>query len=703
MAYHGLFNGMDNKHESPASVIIISDDEGVVTGYEGPDMYWLLGDAVRNETHVLDVMRGYPSGLTFHAVDASGNYLDPALSDDPDLTPNYWFLISKDETPVAVVRAPFYGSRSVSIARARAAVGEDFDLLLSLAESSEPDGPRSIGLFPSPNDYARAFRRPARGTCRAIRESEARAYLDELSEAFEPELVQEILDISGGRNQLVLNGDGIHPALRGLFQGLAREDGFVDGGPGWISFNSDDAYIEAEVKRGAEPFRIVRIDAYLLSTNDARPSEDEVRAWIEGQPRPVLGMLQVGSRDPEDDTIEYLPLLSLDVAIDSIVCDFVRELVFPFAEAWDGRSVATGTEHLEFGPDGRPYHQQNPVELRPRNAWLLMGDEASYPGPEELAEVAAKGEAGIFDYDWTAPKNGERGDLVLIYFVAPKKSACFIARLASRPYWDDDLVVNAVGPVNRHQWWAYLTPPVEIEPIPFRALQEAHHGYLALKGRSGHYLLPDAIAALTFTAHDPSQQEEVDRIAQVPTGNPDLPGQIRDLDEWKAIPSGALPLEAKVSEHIVRPLGDLVYGPGWEWTLLDQEPRIEPTIGPILVPEHRVPSGFVDFVFMYPISRPALAVEVKLTVLRPASGVWADSRDFQQLRRYMDDLDVPGLLVDAQWLLLVRRGADAPFAEVVRSDATWDDIAMVRDLLLGGEAAMPRVVRQASPRRPVRG
>jgi hypothetical protein len=48
----------------------------------------------------------------------------------------------------------------------------------------------------------------------------------------------------------------------------------------------------------------------------------------------------------------------------------------------------------------------------------------------------------------------------------------------------------------------------------------------------------------------------------------------------------------------------------------------------------------------------------------------------------MDDLGTPGLLVDAQRLLLVRQGADAPFAEIVRAEATWEDIALIRDLHL---------------------
>jgi hypothetical protein len=309
-----------------------------------------------------------------------------------------------------------------------------------------------------------------------------------------------------------------------------------------------------------------------------------------------------------------------------------------------------------------------------------MGTEASYPSPEEVHSQSEQGKAGIFDSEWTAPKNGELGDLVLIYFVAPRKATCFIARLASRPYWQTDVEVNAVNAVGRHQWWAATSPFIEIEPIPYKTLQAAAGGYLPLRGRSGHYLSPRSIGSLAFTARDPSRQSDVDDIAQVPTGNPDVPERIDSLDAWKATPGGALPLEAKVSEHVVEPLAQLLWGPDMQWA---HEHLIEPTLGPIPLREHRVPSGLVDFVFEY-AGKFALAVEVKLTILRPASGVWTDSPDFQQLLRYMSDLDLPGLLVDAQRLLLVKTGASAPFAEIVRTEATWDDITLVRDLLLEG-------------------
>lgn len=473
--------------------------------------------------------------------------------------------------------------------------------------------------------------------------------------------------------------------LRHLVGGLARVEPSLDGGPNWVAFLSDDAYVEATVKLGMSFPRVLSIDAYLLRANETMPTEQDVQAWVDRQPKPLLGMLSVGTLESKNGEVEFMPLLSVDACLDSILREFIRNLIFPFAEAWETRALAALPDEDLGGGDGDGgVYRHRPAEISPRSAWLLTGDEASYPTPDDIREQRARAEAGIFEYDWTAPKNGELGDLVLLYFVAPQKAACFVARLATSPHWQTDVEVNALNRVDPHQWWAELTPLVEIEPIPYAALQDAAGGHLPLRGRSGHYLARQTIEALTFVAKDPDRQDEVDLIAQVPSGNPELPDVVGSIEEWKAIPAGALPLEAKVSEHVVRPLGELVFGPEWAWTGGPQEPRIEPTLGPVIVPEYRVPSGFVDFVFMYPSSTPALAVEVKLTTLRPPSGVWTDSRDFQQLLRYMRDLGVPGLLVDAQGLLLVKRGEDAPFAEIVRAEAKWEDIALIRDLLLAG-------------------
>lgn len=524
-----------------------------------------------------------------------------------------------------------------------------------------------------------------------------------VEEIADAQLVRVVLGAPGGEKQLVASDADVHPAPRALFRMLAREDGFVDSGPDWIGFNSDDAYIEARAKRGQDPLYVLRIDAYLLSTTDARPTEKEVRDWVADQPKPHLGLLDVGSRERQDGSVEHLPVLQIESTVDSGLGDFLYELMAPFAEAWDNRSRAIAVDSNPFGLGAIAYRVGDPTAADPKNAWLLMGSEASYPSQGDIELSSVEAEAGIYDRTWTAPKNGERGDLALIYFTAPRKAACFVARLASDPFWHTDVQVAADRTIDPHQWWSYLSAMVEIEPLSYETLQEAHNGYLPLRGRSGHYLSPATIATLQFRAVRSDEQIKLDRIVRVPAGNTELPEpEATTFEQWRDIPAGVLPLEAKVSEHVVGPLQHLVYGPGREWTRGVPDLRIEAAIGPVVVPEYRLQSGYVDFLFMYPASTPALAVEVKLSMTRPPSGLWLDSPDFQQLRRYMDELGTPGLLVDAQRLLLVKPGASAPYTEVVRARATWDDIALIRDLLIEGGCDTTDQAIPTSKRTPMR-
>jgi hypothetical protein len=492
-------------------------------------------------------------------------------------------------------------------------------------------------------------------------------------------LLNEILAAPGGRKLLVGDDPRIHRGPRALFRMLSRPDGYVDSGTDWIAFNSDDAYIEVRTKEGSGAMSDLSIDAYLLAADDDGAPENEALSWIDRQPKPTLGLLTVGHRRLQDQYV-YMPRLSVDVKGDSIVGEFIQELIFPYAEAWDHRTGVVDAKPGLGGPDAAAYRVRDATEIPPKNAWLLVGGEESFPTAADLSGLRLAADAGIYDHMWTAPKNGEVGDLVVIYFVSPKKSAHFVARLASQPFWRTDVEAVAATPVDRHQWWAFLTPLVEIEPIPYAALQEAADGFLPLRGRSGHYLSPRVISRLTFNAKRSPDRDELHRVAAVPVGMTELPDWAdRSLEGWRNIPGGLLPLEAKVSEHIVEPLLDLVWDAPYGG---ETHPLVDRTLGPVLAREHRVPSGYVDYVFEYPVGVPALAVEVKLTMNRPASGVWADSPDFQQLQRYAADLGTPGVLVDAQRILLVAKGADAPHAEIIRAEATWADIEMIRDLLV---------------------
>jgi hypothetical protein len=63
------------------------------------------------------------------------------------------------------------------------------------------------------------------------------------------------------------------------------------------------------------------------------------------------------------------------------------------------------------------------------NAWLLVGDDASFPDQKELAHVRKH-----WRYDdsvWTSAKQVQPGDLLFFYFLSPMKKIRFVARAAS--------------------------------------------------------------------------------------------------------------------------------------------------------------------------------------------------------------------------------------------------------------------------------
>jgi hypothetical protein len=470
--------------------------------------------------------------------------------------------------------------------------------------------------------------------------------------------------------------------LRLVYTHLGHEDGYIDHGEKWVAFDSALGYIEAQMLPIAS--YAIGIRAEFLG---GATSYEEVEEWIERQPRPLLGALEIAELTEDDGTVVYVPASMFVVRVVGHVVEFAKAVIEPFAIAWAKRVIAD-VSRVGYSYDPPSLYRYDPVAEEPQNAWLLMGDEASYPTPANLAELRADALVGVYNNDWTAPKNGEPGDLALFYFVSPRKAACFVARFASLPFWDQDVEVNAVTHVTPNQWWVFTTTPIEIEPIPYADLRAAAGGYLLLKGRSGHYLSPEAVSALTFTAKNPNEQEELDRVAGTPTGDPVLPGPAgMTFEEWKSIPSGALPLEAKVSEYVVEPL---FAGSG------DVPQIFDPTLAATLAREQRTPSGYVDYVVTL-ADRPVLAIEVKLAVQRPASGVWLDSPDFRQLRRYMDELDVPGLLIDAHSILLVESGADAPHKEVVRAQAKVSDIELLmyeRRLPLEPRVSARRVIKR---------
>lgn len=499
------------------------------------------------------------------------------------------------------------------------------------------------------------------------------------------ELVDAVVAAPGGERMLVMADETLDRKLRLMFDGLARERGYLDSGVDWIEFLSSDAHIVVRLKPGFDS--VLSLDAFLLCDEGAEATQSEVAAWVEAQPQPALGMLLLGERHISEAESEPAPMLTLDFRADGVMSEFVSELLAPYVKAWVTRSEAS-LEPLTFGPEGEPYRVRRAKLIAPSNTWLVMASEASFLTEETLLEARRAEDAGIYDLIWTAPKNGQAGDLCLIYFAAPRSAVHFVARLASQPFWSTEIDATSDHPIDRHQWWAYLSAPVEVEPVAIGALRAAFGGYLTLKGRSGHYVPPHVTAQLSIRARDETRQSELNDIFQPPSSAPEVSAtQPLTLESWRAVPGGLLPLEAKVSELVALPLIDLMTSP-----LVPRDGCGREGLTSVeVVAESPVSSGFVDFVLNAgtpPVA--ALAIEVKLATPRPSSGSWGDSADLQQLLRYMRDLGTPGLLVDMHRVLLVRADADQPFREIIRSSATWDDVAAVRDLVCEGRSAAVR-------------
>lgn len=415
--------------------------------------------------------------------------------------------------------------------------------------------------------------------------------------------------------------------------------------PGYVEFDIDDTWIVATAKDGATRLRI--------RANLAQATPDQVHAWVDRQPSPRSGSLQVIAYD--DGSVGPRLVFERPVSGNSWSTDPLAAEIRSYATAWKQRSLAVSQEKFSILDD--------PRVSPPSSAWLLLGDQASYPDQEELDDLRIDGETGIFPCLWTAAKQTLPGDLALVYFVTPHKSAHFVTRAASSAFFARDIEVNAVGKVADEQRWAYFTPLIEIEPVPFATLKKAVGGHLILKGRSGKFLRPETIASLHLRARYPRDQAELDRVFVTPTGLAELPPAAEvDIHTWSSIAAGALTLEVHVSTYIVEPLLRHVLN----GTLLTWRG------------EYRLRTGWVDFVITNPGGTPVAAIEVKLATVEPPTGDWSTSKDFLQLRRYMDELAVPGILIDAHRVLLVEHGASQPHRDIPRRTAGDSDLSAIR-------------------------
>lgn len=300
------------------------------------------------------------------------------------------------------------------------------------------------------------------------------------------------------------------------------------------------------------------------------------------------------------------------------------------------------------------------AQAPPINAWLLIGDEASFPTQQELAAQRSGRMSDLLL--WTAPRQAQRGDLMLIYFMDPRKAIHFAARALYPPIFDPNIEVNALKRVDPHQWWTRLTPLVETPAISYSTLRKLHDGHLILKGKPSNYLTPRVVDALLAMMGD--LDDEARLVLKRPTGSPELPdpGKVT-FRQWRAMADGPLRLEALVEQYVVEPLLRLCLS-GDERLTWRKAVRIPG-------------AGVADYgVFLG--SKLLCVIEVKIGIRLMPNLDFSESPDFAQVLRYASAADVPALLIDSSKVLLIDQAARAPRMWIDRHTATEDDLKAIR-------------------------
>lgn len=350
---------------------------------------------------------------------------------------------------------------------------------------------------------------------------------------------------------------------------------------------------------------------------------DEVLQW----PR-VNGVVQIEGGLVEDDEASDLPSW--------VTSDYIT---------WIFKVPPEGELNV---PDMTELEEVSQVP--PTSAWLLIGDEASHPTPEDAASEDTD-EPNL----WTAPQMAQRGDLVFLYFVSPIKEIRYAARVLDSPFFDPNMEVNSIGDVSSKQWWVELSEFVEVPPVPFSELSALYGDGLILRGKPSHYVPPRVFDGLVARFGDLDGNQRL--VLQRPVGSADLPDDAAtiDLHALRDLTSATLHREAMVEQYVVEPLLRLALV-----TPHDLEIR----------PQVRLTSGIVDYA-IYAQGRMIGVVEVKFRIRVSDGGSVSESPDMDQLLRYMNATGVPGMLIDAHDLVLVPSGVgDDTSAEAVRLTRT---------------------------------
>jgi hypothetical protein len=328
------------------------------------------------------------------------------------------------------------------------------------------------------------------------------------------------------------SGAAATAAVAGMDSGLQRladyaraigaaPDDVVDG---WLTFMLDGSKGAVGIKDCG-----TRLSGYI----ELEQPGDGFGEWLAGQSQlPALGAFRWSYGDElhqEHLVFEFERALNDELGRDDPIARELRA----YKAAWGRRR--------NVGPSAVQRMGGDPRELEPQQAWLVIGDDASWPTNEELDEQAELGAVGIFESVWTAAKQTQPGDLLLFYFMGSRKAVHFVARAASPAFYDAERGVNSIGSPSDHQWWVFHTPLVPVVPIPFKRLELASGGHLILRGRSGKFLRPETVRALSIGPAEDAYREETDEVVRIPTGRADLPAPGEtDLSTVSSLAAGAL-------------------------------------------------------------------------------------------------------------------------------------------------------------------
>ena len=299
----------------------------------------------------------------------------------------------------------------------------------------------------------------------------------------------------------------------------------------------------------------------------------------------------------------------------------------------------------------------------PRSAWLLLGDEASYP-PIGLYE-----DAGEDFCCWTVCPHVEIGDTLFFYFVAPRKAVHFIGRAISRPYVDPTIEVTSYREVNRHQWWVDYAAVVEIEPISLGAINDACQERLVLRGRSGKYIRSECanqLLAGTRVIHASDARCQNMALRRI-VGRSELPPLIDvNLTSIRDLPSSLLRLESDVEEYIVEPLIRLLQ--------LPRKYRLQRRLN--------VGRKIADYV-VFSGDSPHCVIETKLRTALDRCRNWAASADIRQANGYANNFHVPFIVLDCEEIFCFDRGTLEPRLHFERRQLEPMQMAALREFVVG--------------------